>query len=294
MPQSLLINMKVKNPIIKLLYKSCENYSDNFYGPLKLNDERNELLSPLQMSCISCLVIVGLTNISLDKEKIWNRILFILRSRGLQEFLHVVCCLAFAIILLPLLLAIFVTFKIHKELIKSQLLRDNKSLNFKGFIEGEDVVWMLENKNTKSIINVLAFVDVNGDFDLLLPESLLQSIRDRIYTKLMLPNLFPKLFYRTQRSPSGYFYWIDENKLTINEYVRIIENDCENVEISEDEFRNKMSEICNQSLPAEDTALWECLISRQAMRCKNGELKIPVSQLTLFKVNFKINLSTSR
>lgn len=274
--------MEVKNPIIELFYKSCgvesmKNYSDNFYGPLKFNDERNELLSPLQMSCMSCFLIVILTNISLDKEKIWNRLLFILGSRGLREFLHVVICLAFALILLPVLLAIFVIFKIHKELIKSQLLRD-KSLHFKGFIEGEDVVWMLENKNTKSIINVLAFVDVNGDFDLLLPESLLQSIRDRIYTKLMLPNLFPKLFYRTQRSPSGYFYWINENESTINEYVRIIENDSENVEISEEEFRNKMSEICNQSLPAEDTALWECLISRQAMRCKNGELKIPVSQ----------------
>lgn len=276
--------MEVKNPIIELIYdvQRIKNYSDNFYGPLKLTDERNELISPLQMSIVTSLIIVVLTNISLDKEKVWNRILFIARSRGLQEFLHVITCLIIALVLLPLLSIIFIIFKIHKEMIKNQLLRD-KLRYFKGFIEGEDTVWMLESENNKSVINVLAFVDVHGDFDLLLPESLLQSIRDRIYSKLLLTNQFPKLFYRTQRSPSGYFYWTDDNKLTINDYVRYIENEneSENWEICESEFREKMSKICNNSLPADDTALWECLISKQPMRCDNTrELKVPVSDLT--------------
>lgn len=108
--------MEVKNPIIELFYKSYDvqlmkNYSNNFYGPLKINDLRNELeMSPLHLACITGLAIVILTNISLDKEKIWNKILFVFKSRGVCEFFYVTTCLSLALIFLPLMLSIFITF----------------------------------------------------------------------------------------------------------------------------------------------------------------------------------------
>lgn len=272
--------MEVQNPIIKL-FKSCDvqrmkNYSENFYGPLKASDDKNEFLGAFEVACLTGLVIVILTNISLDKEKIWSRILYVIKSRGLKEFVFTISCLTFALILLPFMLAIFIIFKIHKAMIKRQLKKDKK-LNFKDFIEGEDVVWMLENEASKSIINVLAYVNIDGEFDLKLSKNLLQSIRTRIFAKLVLPNSFPKMFYRTQKTPSGYFYWTTENRLAISDYVRYLNAKEDNDELSEDELKILMSEICNQPLPADNTALWECLISRNVMRSGDGRLRLPVS-----------------
>lgn len=274
--------MEVQNPIIKL-FKSCDvqrmkNYSDNFYGPMKTsNEDKNDFLGPFTMACFAGLFIVTLTNFSLDKEKIWNRIFYIVKSRGLKEFFYTITCLAFALILLPFMLAIFIIFKIHKNMLKSQLKADKK-LKFKDFIEGEDVVWMLENEKSKAIINVLAYVNIDGEFNLDLPRNLLSSIRTRIFAKLVLPNTFPKMFYRTQKTPSGYFYWTAENHLAISDYVRYINAKEGNDELSENELKILMSEICNQPLPAKDTALWECLISKNAVRCGDGKIKIPVSK----------------
>jgi hypothetical protein len=283
--------MEVKNPIMKL-FKSCDvqrmkNYSDNFYGPLKTTDDKNEFLGPFEIACLTGLAIVALTNISLDKEKIWSRILYVIKSRGLKEFVFTISCLALALILLPFMLAIFIIFKTYKEMVKRQLKNDKK-LNFKDFIEGEDVVWMLENQTSKSIINVLAYVNIEGEFDLSLSKNLLQSIRTRIFAKLVLPNAFPKMFYRSQKTPSGYFYWTTENRLAISDYVRYLNVKEDNDELSEDELKILMSEICNQPLPADDTALWECLISRNVVKGGDGKLRLPVSQKFFKLQNSKI------
>lgn len=253
-----------------------KNYSDNFYGPLKTSDDKNGILGPFEMAWLTGLLIVILTNVPFDKEKNWSRILHVIKSRGLKEFFYIISCLIVALILLPLLLAIFAIFKIRKQVLKLQLKKDKK-LFFKDFIEGEDVVWMLENKASKSIINVLAYVNIDGEFTLDLPKNLLSSIRTRIFAKLVLPNAFPKMFYRTQKTPSGYFYWTLENRLAISDYVRYLNVKEDNDELSEDELKILMSEMCNQPLPADDTALWECLISRNAVRGGDNRLRLPVS-----------------
>lgn len=264
-----------------------KNYSDNFYGPLKTSDDKNEIFGSFEVACLTGLVIVVLTNIPLDKEKIWSRILYVIKSRGVKEFFFTISCLAVAVILLPFLLAIFTIFKIRKLSIKRQVKSDKK-LHFKDFIEGEDVVWMLEKKTSKAVINVLAYVNIDGEFDSNLPKNLLQSIRTRIFAKLVLPHAFPKMFYRTQKTSSGYFYWTTENHLAISDYVRYLSlKSGNNEELSEEELKLSMSKICNQPLPANDTALWECLISQNVVRGADSRLKLPVSKSFGFELQCK-------
>lgn len=275
----------MENPLSNL-FKSCDvqrmkNYSANFYGPLKTSDNNNSLLGPFEMSCLTGLAIVILTNISVDKEKIYNRIHYIIKSRGMQEFIYNISCITIALILLPLLSGIFLIFKLNKAILKRKL-RNNKKLHFKDFIEGEDVVWMLEGETSKSVINVLAYVNIDGEFDFNLSTKLLHSIRTRIFTKFVIPKAFPKIFYRSQKSPTGYFYWTTENRLTINDYVRYANLKDDKSELNEDDLKVLMSDICNQPLPANDTALWECLISQNVVRGSDNKLKLPVGILRDF------------
>jgi hypothetical protein len=91
------------------------------------------------------------------------------------------------------------------------------------------------------------------------------------------------MFYRFVRSAEGYFYWTDENSLTINDYVRYLDYTSEN-ESTEKEFSRRLSVICNSSLPANNSALWECLIGKQMIKGNDGELKLPV----VFRVHHSV------
>ncbi|CAG9806865.1 unnamed protein product [Chironomus riparius] len=275
--------MEVKNPIIELMLKSCDvelmkNYSNEFYGPLRSNDSKADNLVSLHLVSLILLPIIILTNFNFDKEKLKNRVLYVLESPVLREFLYVITCFFVSLIFVPLIFLIVTSFKLYRAYV-SKCLKENKSTGFKGFLVGEDTFWVCEDDNAKAVINVLAFVSCRGEN---MHENLLTSIRDRIYSKLMLPNTFPKMFYRKKRDESGYFYWTDENYLTINEYVRFM-NDSNDIFISDDDFKEQMSSICNQSLPADHSALWECLVSRQAIQYDDG-IKYPV----IFRVHHSV------
>lgn len=267
--------MEVKNPLIELMLKSCDvefmkNYSNEFYGPLRSDSKADNLVS-LHLVSLIVLSIIIFTNFNFDKEKLRNRVLFLLKSPALKELLYVIICFLVSLIFVPLVFLIAGSFRLYRAYI-AKCLKNDKSSRFKGFLVGEDSFWVCEDDNAKSVINVLAFVNCESEN---MHEKLLTSIRDRIYSKLMLPNAFPKMFYRKKRDDSGYFYWTDENYLTINDYVRFMDSSKE-VFISDDDFKDQLSSICNQSLPANHSALWECLISRQAIQYDDG-IKYPVS-----------------
>jgi hypothetical protein len=175
--------------------------------------------------------------------------------------------------------------------VRHHLVKD-KSLRFVDFMTGEDTVWVCENDKSKSIINVLAFVNSNNEINENLPNDLLRSIRARVFTKLVLTKQFPKLFYRRMRDLSGYFYWTSDNRLSINDYVRYLGRVNEEDVISEEQMKRKMSLISNDALPAENSALWECLIGPQPIRNEDG-IKYPVSNVHFGFENSKITVENN-
>lgn len=270
--------MEVKKPFFDV--ELMKNYSENVQqwansGPLLSNETKSvDSFSPLQLGTAFAVIILLFTNLQLDKDKLWNNLLFKIKSSGIKDFLYITVCLIISLLFLPMILTIVVVFKMYREYVGNKLRKD-ESLRFVDFMEGEDVVWVCEDKSSKSIINVLAYVNANDEMSENIPEQLVQSIRSRIFSKLMLPNHFPKMFYRRRRSNEGYFYWTDENSLTINDYIRVF--DVTNKKsTSEEEFKKEMSKICSNPLPENNTALWECLICQQPIKSVDG-FKIPVN-----------------
>jgi hypothetical protein len=266
------------------LIEHTKNESNEFFVPnflLRTNDTKPHLLlSPAQFGWLTGLLLILLSNYQIDKDKCLNRLKFFLKSSSVGEFVFTTSCFLVWMLLLPLLVLVVGIFRIHKEIDEFKL-RQDKSKRFIRSMNGEDIVWACEDGLSKSIINVLAYIRAPTDFDINFSEKLLRSIRDRIFTKLMTTNRFPKMFYRRRNSNSGYFYWTDENHLTINDYVRFSEKkDGENVR-NENDFKEEMSAISNQTLPADNTALWECLVGQQMVKVGN-DLKYPVRMFDLF------------
>lgn len=271
--------MEVKRPIIELMLKSYDaelmkNYSNEFYGPLKRSNEtKHDEYILLHIAGAIGILIVIFTNFNFDKEKLRNKVLFVIKSPALKDFLYVTICFLMSLIFVPILLLCTLSFVIYRKFVQKSLA-SSKSSSFKGFLSGEDSFWVCEDDVSKSVINVLAYVKGSQELDGKLHERLLESIRNRIYTKLMLTNQFPKMFYQRKRDESGYFYWTDENQLTINDYVRLTSQSDQDF-MTEDDLKDLMSDICNEPLPASHSALWECLISKQAVQFEDG-VKYPV------------------
>lgn len=287
--------MEFKRAIIELICESTtdvnsieqsKNDSIKFLGPnipLRTNDTKlDSMLSPNQFGCLAGLLLILFSNYQIDKDKFLNRLWFFLRSSSVREFAFVTTCFLVWLLFVPLILLVVGIFRIHKEIDEYKLRKDK---NFKGSLNGEDIVWACEDALSKSIINVLAYVRAPSELQESFPQNLLQSIRDRIQTKLMKTNRFPKMFYRRRKSDSGYFYWTDENSLTINDYVRFSENKEKKDVINEEDFKEKMSEISNETLPADNTALWECLVGQQMVQVGN-DLKYPVRKMRFINYFF--------
>lgn len=280
--------MEAKRPIIESVLLSpyvgfmeqAKNYSNVFLSPnlLRSNDS-NTILSPAEFGCLTGLLIIFFSNYQIDKDKCLNRLWFLVNSTSFREFIFVTTCFLVSMVFMPFMLLIFAVFRIYKEL-DAMTLRKDKTAHFSGFLNGEDIVWACEDAVSKSIINVLAFVGVKPDCVDNLPDNLLQSIRHRIETTLMSTNRFPKMFYRRRKSDSGYYYWTDENSLTINDYVRLSNRQKVLHVQSEEEFKKEISEISNDPLPADNTALWECLISQRAVKV-GDDMKCPVRGIKL-------------
>lgn len=274
-----IIESVLQSPYVGFM-EQAKNYSNVFFGPnlLRSNDS-NTFLSPAQFGCLTGLLIIFFSNYQIDKDKCLNRLWFLVNSTNIREFIFVTTCFLVSMVFMPLTFLIFVVFRIYKELDATRLRKD-KTAHFSDFLNGEDAMWACEDAVSKSIINILAFVGVKPGCDEDSPENLLQSIRHRIQTTLMSTNRFPKMFYRRRKSNSGYYYWTDENRLTINDYVRLSNRQKVLHAQSEEEFKKEISEISNDPLPADNTALWECLINQRAVKV-GDDMKCPVRDIRL-------------
>lgn len=283
--------MEFKRATIEMIFESTDvnsieqskNDSTKFLGPsfpLRTNDTKlDSMLSPAQFGCLVGLLLILFSNYQIDKDKCMNRLWFFLRSSSVREFAFVTTCFLVWLLFLPLILLVVGIFRLHKKIDEYKLRKDKQ---FKGSLNGEDIVWACEDALSKSIINVLAYVRAPSESQESFPQNLLQSIQDRIQTKLMKTNRFPKMFYRRRKSDSGYFYWTDGNSLTINDYVRFSGKKDKQGVINEEDFKEEMSEISNETLPADNTALWECLVGQQMVQVGN-DLKFPVRKMRFLR-----------
>lgn len=96
--------------------------------------------------------------------------------------------------------------------------------HFKGFLEGTDALWAAEEDASKSVINVMAIIEVNKFFankeDI--PIKVLLAMRKRLSSRLRSDYVpFPKMFYK-RVVDYGYCFWSDDNDLTFEDYIRCI------------------------------------------------------------------------
>lgn len=91
-------------------------------------------------------------------------------------------------------------------------------------MDGSDAVWALEDDFAKSVINIMALVEIdeqckhsemdNG------PVNILLALRKRLSLRFLNDyKPFPKLFYKRCKE-HGYSFWTNENECTIEDYIR--------------------------------------------------------------------------
>lgn len=89
---------------------------------------------------------------------------------------------------------------------------------------GEDAVWALEDDISKSMINIMALMEIDEQCK---PNEaddaavrILLALRKRLALRLLGEyKPFPKLFYRRCKE-HGYSFWTNDNECTIEDYIR--------------------------------------------------------------------------
>ncbi|XP_069688121.1 uncharacterized protein [Periplaneta americana] len=145
--------------------------------------------------------------------------------------------------------------------------------HYVSLLDGLDAVWAIEEETNKSVINVLALIEVENIEQ---GRNLLENFRKTVigrFTKSPLP--CPKIFY-FRRKCLGYFYWERQTELRIQDYIRSMTviheesatNNENNVssEISEETLNTLIAEVCNSKLPANHAACWEILVGSQSIK----------------------------
>lgn len=266
----------ITNQVMKLglkLIECVKNHSSGLFGPQYPKSENSTtFLSQTQFGWITALILFA---VLLEKEKTLNRIKSLMDPQKICDGILTALCFLLFLVSSPLVVVVIVGFWMLKK-IEEFKLRKIQNPIFKDFLNGEDAVWACEDEFSKSFINVLAFIRASDENT---PQNVLQSLREKVSTAVLSKNLFPKMFFRRIQSDFGYFYWTDENILMIDDYVRLASCDNSEAVLKEDTFRKQMSRISNMPLPADNSALWECLVGQQLVQCRD-DIKLPVSCLS--------------
>ncbi|XP_049860921.1 uncharacterized protein LOC126354899 isoform X2 [Schistocerca gregaria] len=153
--------------------------------------------------------------------------------------------------------------------------------DFAGLLAGPDAVWAVEDDAARSVINVLATLQVEDDgVD---GAQLLRQLRSLLLERLQSGALPEKLLLLRRHSPLGYFYWQRRPQplrldAVVREHVRFLD---EEDDLGEDAarlgggrqqggggqwcwlgaLRRRLCELANAPLPQGHAAGWEVLVS---------------------------------
>lgn len=195
------------------------------------------------------------------------------------------------LILSPFLITVLLMFYVYRIMV-GFILKYRYGKHFKGLLDGADVVWAIEDQNSRGMINILASVHEpfeecpSGDGSVSV--NLLLILRKRISARLMHSyRPHPKMLWK-RNMELGYYFWSDQSELTIEDYIRFLDTiplaegqSC----IDEGRLRTLLSTISNRHLPGNHTSSWEVLVGRQPLIDQTRKiLKYPI----LFRVHHSL------
>uniref|UniRef100_A0A182QR77 DUF1298 domain-containing protein n=1 Tax=Anopheles farauti TaxID=69004 RepID=A0A182QR77_9DIPT len=270
------------------------------FGPIEIsksvhhiNSEKglDLLLTPTQFGLLSGLVLFLFMRHKITRWREEHSLLKLTSDADIRRTVFTFLAFLEFLVLSPLLLAILFTLQLYRTAI-GIILQRRHGKHFKGLLDGADVVWAIEDQNSRGMINIMANVEepftgwtsVNGTVS----ADILLTLRKRIASRLMRNyQPHPKMFWK-RNVELGYYFWSDQSELTVEDYIRYMDTiplaDNQH-SIDERQLRSLLSKINNRHLPAEHTSSWEVLVGRQPLYDETRNmLKYPI----LFRVHHSL------
>nr|CAD7196515.1 unnamed protein product [Timema douglasi] len=196
----------------------------------------------------------------------------------LARTVFVIACILLSLAVTPLVMLIFISLMFYRQTVQVILWLVHGK-RFAGLMEGADTVWALEDDMSKSVINILAMLQVSSA-DESLGEGLLTSLRQLVLSRILTsPQRCPKLLYYRRKSALGYFYWERQNELHLENHIRWMETGMSISDgISEEILGGVVSELANAPLPDQHASSWEILVGRNFISEPNINVKTSLEE----------------
>jgi len=203
--------------------------------------------------------------------------------RAPMKSAHIICFVIF-LFLAPYALCSVLVFAAARKCLQIYLAGKHGP-KFKGFVEGQDVVWSIGGSSAKGIINVMAYIVVDKAAYEPVRTSMvvMMNLRKRFKTALLgARKVFPKLFYQ-KLYKWGYYYWFQDDVGTIEKYVGYLDFGNEAEFITQEDLRRTVSRTANSGLPDRNTRNWELLVGNKPIDAQT-KVKFPI----LFRVSHSL------
>lgn len=240
------------------------------------------LLSPVQLGFISGLILFMFLRHKISRWREEHKHLkFSSATADIRRVIYTLFTFLEFLLLSPVLIIVVLLFKSYRNGV-GFVLRRRHGKHFKGLLDGADVVWAIEDQNSRGMINILAHIEQPlKDHNTTISADILLTLRKRISSRLMRQyQPHPKMFWK-RCVELGYYFWSDQSQLTIEDYIRYLDlvplNDDKSY-IEQSQLKALLSTINNRKLPANHSSSWEVLVGRQPLlnEC-NQMLQYPVS-----------------
>lgn len=246
-------------------------------GPHPLTETQNALSevvnAPIQWGFVTGFILSTYLHY-LARHLKWIRKVQDLLERGAVQVRYTVRLfgsLLVALAMIPVFVVAMLGFACYRKCLKVYL-KSSYGDRFAGLLEGHDAHWMIEDKRSKSVINVLGTFDgIRGSAQILM------ALRKRLATRLLGKHQpHPKLFYR-RRISGGFAFWckVFPSELYIEDFIRLVDipSDDETF-VTNDELKHWIGQMYNADLPKDHSASWEILVSKKPLE---QEMTYPVN-----------------
>ncbi|XP_058053823.1 uncharacterized protein LOC131205651 [Anopheles bellator] len=258
-------------------------------GTVQEESRLDLLLSPTQFGIVSGLVLfLFLRHKMIRWREEHDDLKFTSGAMDMRRAIYTFLAFLEFVLISPLLVGVILVFKFYRTAIEL-VLRQRHGNHFKGLLDGADVVWAIENENSRGMINILTHVEEpSGGHHSTISAEILLTLRKRISSRLMgYYQPHPKMFWK-RNVELGYYFWSDQSQLTVEDYIRYLElvplSEGQS-HIEEHHLRTLLSAINNRNLPAAHTSSWEVLVGRQPIIDESKHiLKYPI----LFRVHHSL------
>ncbi|XP_053659029.1 uncharacterized protein LOC128708096 [Anopheles marshallii] len=255
---------------------------------LQQEDRLDLLLSPAQFGLLSGVVLFLFLRHKLARWKEEHSHVKITNNDDLRRVVYTFLTFLEFLVISPILVTILLTFQMYRFVIQT-VLQHRHGKHFKGLLDGADVVWAIEDQNSRGMINIMANVEESfTSTDSSISAVILLTLRKRISSRLMRNyQPYPKMFWK-RNVALGYYFWSDQSELTVEDYIRYMDTiplaDGQRF-VEEHQLRSLLSKVNNRHLPADHTSSWEVLVGKQPLFDEARQvLKYPI----LFRVHHSL------